>query len=152
MPDQVISPGVVKVACPQSSQVNTEETCEHSVLHASREVQKQRKGTSPLKPLKPKEALHIAAFVLNVRDGVPRGQRGFTKSQRSSNNHEPFIFSKETEKQGHFHTGPWRRWALKCTLPGLVRPAGGAEERVVTGTGDRLQLQAWPPKAAVFSL
>lgn len=94
----------------------------------------------------------VSVFVLNVGDGVPWGQRGFTKSQRSSNNHEPFIFSKETEKQGHFHTGPWRRWALKCTLPGLVRPAGGAEERVVTGTGDRLQLQAWPPKAAVFSL
>lgn len=65
-------------------------------------MRKQREGPLTTLPRR-QNALQRAAFVLNAEDGVSWGRGQSTKSQKTSNNSQPFIFSEEIEKQGHFH-------------------------------------------------
>lgn len=59
------------------------------------------------------------------------GQRVCTKSQRSSNNREPFIFfSKEIEKQGHFTLAPVKGGGCWRTLYQAPWGLQGAMRRV----------------------
>jgi len=111
----------------KSSSVNTGGILEYCVLGPEKgdKCRCREKGLKTLSRWQTK-ALEIAAFALHVEDC---SWGGCSKSQRTSNDSKPFIFSNEIEKPGYFHVWHLERWERK-TLYLTMLPAGGAEECV----------------------
>lgn len=93
-------------------------------------MQKQKKGTYNSRG--PEKVLQIAAFVLNVEDGV---WKGCSKSQRTSNNSKPFIFSNENRETRLFPCLSPGEGGHRGHITGTMLSAGGAEEGAVHRDG-----------------
>lgn len=132
----------------ESSSANTGGTLEYCLkTRVRREVQKQKKGTYNSRG--PEKVLQIAAFVLNVEDGV---WKGCSKSQRTSNNSKPFIFSNENRETAISLSVTWRGWAQRSYYwhhAVCRRRWGGCSPQ---RWRDLYQLPSWSPSIPWFCL